>query len=146
MTPRIFRIAVITTFVVEQLRFVIQRYFPEPISNVLQAADKELNAPFLHTIEGFVFSPAIIPILLGMVLFLIAILASLIGLIMFKRWARSLALGLQAFWLLVMPLATHHVLSGVEQEFELLNVFLCGAILAVAYFSPIAQRFEATDR
>jgi hypothetical protein len=153
ITPRIFRIAVITTFVLDLLSFVTKQYFPELIPVILQTADKEANAAFIHIIEGFVFSPAIIPICLGLGLFLIAILASMIGLILFKKWARSLVFGLQAIGLLVMPLViylvspltTHTVLSVVEQEFELLNVFLWGAILAVAYFSPIAQRFEATD-
>lgn len=73
-----------------------------------------------------------------------AFIASLVGLYRFRRWGRTwslwLTLASQSVFFLVGPM----VAEPLDWFLYTLSNMLWGAVLAVAYFSPLSARFEGT--
>ena len=78
------------------------------------------------------------------VLYVAASLVAFVGMYFFKRWARSANLVLSALLIVVAPALGHIVLSGIAQGLGEIALLLWGAVLAMAYFSPLSERFEAS--
>jgi hypothetical protein len=72
---------------------------------------------------------------------LIPWLTALIGLFCFKRWSRSLAVLSTLASLLIYPFVGADLSSGLESGLYETHATLWGAILAIAYFSPLSERF-----
>lgn len=83
---------------------------------------------------------------LGSLLLLIAWLVALAGLLLFKRWARGWALYTSLALLTLHPLTGPSLSSGLENALLETTNLLWGAILALAYFSPIAESFKPKPR
>lgn len=71
----------------------------------------------------------------------VAWLVGLVGLLLFKAWGRALSLYSTAASLLVYPLMGSSLSWGVESSLYEFSTMLWGAILALAYFSPVRVRF-----
>jgi hypothetical protein len=78
--------------------------------------------------------------------YVVASLVAFVGLYRFNRWARSANLVLTGLIVLFAPAMGHILLSGVAQGLADLALLLWGAVLALAYFSSISQRFGASAR
>ena len=83
-----------------------------------------------------------LPLIVLSVLF-VPWLVALVGLFRFKRWGRSLALYSTILSLLIYPFVGADLSSGLESALYETHATLWGAILAIAYFSPISARFGA---
>jgi hypothetical protein len=77
------------------------------------------------------------------IVYVAASLVAFVGLYLFKRWARTANLVLAALIIVVWPAMGHVVLSGLAQGLGEIALLLWGAVLALAYFSPIRERFES---
>ena len=75
--------------------------------------------------------------------FLVATLVSFVGLLLFKRWSRSLSVATSLVGLLLLPLFGPTVEPGVTTAFNYAAGMLYGALLAWAYSPPAAAWFEA---
>ena len=71
----------------------------------------------------------------------IAWVVGLIGLFRFKGWGRSVSLYSTLAALLAAPLAGSSLYWGLESGLYEASGMLWGAILALAYFSPVSARF-----
>lgn len=72
---------------------------------------------------------------------LLAWLAGIVGLFLMKRWARGLSLYLTLLGLLMHPVIGPSIASAWSSALTELAALLWGAILACAYFSPVAGAF-----
>lgn len=68
-------------------------------------------------------------------------LIGLVGLFLFKAWARPLSVSATAFAFLLQPLMGASVFSGIEFTLIEIESTLWGVILALSYSSPIRDRF-----
>jgi hypothetical protein len=78
-----------------------------------------------------------------LVCWLAVVIAGAGGLVLFKRWARTLSL-----WSTVLGLAFYSVMgtgaySGLSSAFTEAASLLWGAALAIALFSPLRERFTS---
>jgi len=74
-------------------------------------------------------------------LVVIAVIFSLVGILMFKSWARHLYI---ASYILVLPIyftGGLYVSSGFSQAMYDLSMILSGVIIALMYFSPVKDYF-----
>lgn len=74
-------------------------------------------------------------------LFMLMGLIGLVGLFLFKAWARPFSVFGTAFAFLFQPLIGATVTSGIESALIGVEYTLWGAILALSYCSPIRDRF-----
>ena len=91
--------------------------------------------------EESILFPRVIIFLLMIPAFLMFI-ASLVGLFRWKLWGRKIFLFSNIFLYCFLPFIGPFVLSGTDHFFQHIGSALIGLILGLAYFSPVAQRFE----
>jgi hypothetical protein len=77
-------------------------------------------------------------------LFVIGALAAAIGLLFFRRWGRMLLAGTTLVSVMHAPLAGVGVSGPVDGTVGFVMTLLNGALLALAYASPVARDFTAT--
>jgi hypothetical protein len=70
-------------------------------------------------------------------------LASTVGLYFYRRWARVANLATTAIGPGLYAMTSYFVTAGPKEATDTLSTLTGGAVLALAYFSPIAQRFES---
>lgn len=77
----------------------------------------------------------------------VACFAGAIGLLFFRRWARSLSLWTTGVGFVLYPLFGATVSSGWANALTESSATLWGAVLALSYFGPLCARFgKANDR
>lgn len=108
-------------------------FIPGLIPGALQKVFLDLPQPVL--IGHVVLMVLAIPLLL-------ASIAGIVGLFLMKRWARGLSLYLTLLSLLMYPVLGPNLASGWGSALTELAALLWGAILACAYFSPVAEAFD----
>lgn len=97
----------------------------------------ELLAAFEATLEpGSLLLPVILAVVGGL-LYLVAIF----GLLCFASWAPMLALVVIEFRVFLAPWAGPVVQSGWADSLFLASATCSGAVLALAFFSPLKERF-----
>ena len=132
MSPTIFRILIIFSFLLgiasAAIDFIIPNLIP---SSVTQAY---LNVP----------TPVLFENPLGLA-FLAALLllasVSTIGLLFFKRWARMLSLYTTVLGFSLYPFFGLTLASGWASALSELSTTIWGAVLAIAYYSSLSERF-----
>lgn len=84
-------------------------------------------------------------LMIAMICVLLAVwAASIIGLWVFKRWGRTLSLLSTIATLVITPFFGAALSTGIENALYEAAALCWGAILALAYYSPIRERFEVT--
>jgi len=136
MSPTAFRCTVAAAFVLPFGALAIDLLYPGLIPPALvHARDAE---PLPSTYDEWWF--IVTTVALGL-LFVVA----WVGLALFKRWSRRLALWVSVVGLGYYPLTGATVSSGLAAGLSEVSAMLWGAALAVAYFSPLRVRFEGTN-
>lgn len=132
MSPTCFRLVLAISMVTGLLGGYFDSLVPSAVPEALfQVQEKyETEPPLLLSIT--------------VVLVLFAWITSYIGLFLFRSWAPPLAIGATALVLAIVPALGADVASGYSTAFEELSSILWGAALAVAYSSPLKERFRAT--
>jgi hypothetical protein len=72
---------------------------------------------------------------------LVITLVSTVGLLFFKGWARTLSLYSTVFSLGLYPFLGPALTSGWSSALSEASFMIWGAVLALAYYSPLADRF-----
>ena len=112
-------------------------YFPIGYTDELRAA---------YNAEPSVLDDLPILAVGGTVLALLAlIIAGLVGMYRFRSWGRSLSLWTTLVGTLAFAAMGPSLSSGLEAALWELSSILWGAMLALAYFSPVANRFRANN-
>jgi len=132
MSTAIFRLFVVLSFLLPVVALGVDALFPTLISQALtEAVQAEAVPPFLESWWSIVVTVVLIA----------AALAGSVGMLLFKRWARSLSLWSTAFVLLYLPFIGSIVESGLAASLYETSSMLWGAALAAAYFSTLRHRF-----
>ena len=76
---------------------------------------------------------------------ILATVAGVVGLFLFKGWGRSLSLYSTIAAFLLYPLLGPTLYSPLEETLYEISSLLWGAILAMAYWSPFSHRFSADN-
>ena len=135
-TPQLFRAMMLASLGLSILAFVIDITVPALVPEIVRFAEEQYwNG---SSTAGLVFRITLL------VVYVVASLVAFVGLYQFKPWARTANLVLAALMILVAPAMGHVVLSGLAQGFGEIALFLWGAVLALAYFSPISERFGSS--
>lgn len=74
---------------------------------------------------------------------LIAMLVSYAGMFFFKAWARTLALVTTIISIVLIPISGPSLTSAAEETLFETSSILWGVILALAYWSPVSDRFSS---
>ena len=136
MTPKLFRCLVISWFLLSLAAGAIDWLFPSLISASLnKALETTREADFIRE-HLFIFAFIGIP-------WLLLFFAGAFGLLFFKRWARPAALYSTLIGLVLFPFTGPSLSSGLANSLNEASLLLWGAVLAVAYFSPLSERFSA---
>ncbi|MET0580476.1 MAG: hypothetical protein ABWZ08_00715 [Pseudoxanthomonas sp.] len=101
----------------------------------------ELTAAYAGESEAWFDRNMEISIGLGAV-FIVATVAGLVGLFLFRRWGRWLSLYSTAAALLLYPLMGPALYAPLEEGLNEIAALLWGAILAACYWSPLSGRFD----
>ncbi len=132
MSTALFRLFVVLSFLLPVVAIGVNALFPTLISQGLtEAVQAGAVSPFLESW----WSTGVNVILVS------AALAGSVGMLLFKRWARSLSLWSTAFVLLYLPFVGSIVESGVAASLYEMSSMLWGAALGAAYFSTLRHRF-----
>jgi hypothetical protein len=134
MTSRQFRILLIITILIgiigASIDLVIPSLVPESLLKAQELQDSSLSDAHLLSMGGLAIA------------LLIASIAATVGLYRFRPWAPRLTLITTALTLLLTPFLGASTQSGVAVALIDLSSLLWGAVLGVAYFSPLANRFK----
>lgn len=136
MSPTLFRFILVAylglSLVDAAFTFIIPSGVPDVLAHAQQANYVQLSA----------FSHKVLHILARAVL--VGSIASVLGFYLFRPWAPRLGVAVTVLALFIWPLMGFIVISGWHAVISSLAGTLWGAILALAYFSPIRGRFFAT--
>jgi hypothetical protein len=133
---RVFQILV----VLSTLTYLSWFFFPNVLEYFANSTYLEIQYR-LGRYNGFgAFLPVHHPLYYG-TWFGLSLLAS-IGVFFFQNWGRHLLLSLYALGVLLSLLSGFSVQGPVENFLGQLTVVLDGAVLAMAYFSPLAKHFS----
>jgi hypothetical protein len=109
-------------------------FVPNSISPELLAAYESEPLPWGTENEWLLFAFA--------VLLLVLWVAAFIGLLLLKRWGRTLALCATALTLIALPTFGPTLSTGLETALIEAAATCWGAVLALAYFSDVRVNFE----
>lgn len=142
MTRTRFR-QMIVAYVVATVAAVAAMWFPQ-YSQAL--ADAYADEPMLLTADSVAMGYAMVAVLPYLLIAMLGVQVAVIaGLFLFKRWARSLSLWLTVAGLLLVPFAGATLAWGLESALWEASTLLWGAILVVAYWSPVRAAFGDAD-
>jgi hypothetical protein len=110
-------------------------------SFIVTGYSPELKAAYANEPEPWIFSSLWL-LAPYVALLLIPWIAGLIGLWRMKRWGRSWSLYSTIILLVTYPLAGASLLSGIESALFEAAALCWGAVLALAYYSGISERFD----
>src|SRR5215210_6454370 len=125
MSPTVFRFIVVLSLMLPLGALGVDFMFPSLIPQGLAKAVEADPIPSALEHGWFIAVTASL---------VVAALAGAGGMLLFKRWARTLSLWSTVLFLLVYPFAGSTVESGMAASMNEASSMLWGAALAVAYF------------
>jgi hypothetical protein len=125
----------LTASVILSLATIATVFLPDGYSQALADAYASEPPPWLFEHEGRMFGVG------GVALALM--IAGYVGLFLLTRWGRALALALTVLAFPLYLLTGPTLSSPLESMLTDASNLVWGACLALAYFSPVATRFEA---
>lgn len=131
MTETRFR-KLLWTYIALSAAAIIAAAFPSYSDQLQAAVHRESNSWLWHNdwAAGAVFGA-----------FAVAWVVGLVGLFRFRPWGRSISLYSTLAGLAVYPFLGNSLSSAWEDVFYESSMMLWGAILALAYYSPVSARF-----
>ena len=132
MSTREFRALVLASLFLQVLWAGVDFVFPALVPPAIASAIENEPLPAVMTTGWVIWLLAV---------WAIALIGATIGLLFFKRWARSVALWGTLGGFALFPILGGAYSSGWAGAFQDAAATTWGAALALAYFGPIAQRF-----
>jgi hypothetical protein len=111
------------------------------IDAVLGLIPEELSRAYELVVPQGSRTKDVLLLLIGSTLF-VAGIGSTVGLYLFRPWAPRVALCVSVAGLLIYPLIDVQIMSPWSQLLTEASFVLWGAVLAMAYLPPLAQRFR----
>ena len=138
MSPNTFRFLVVLSVLLDFASAFLDTLFPGLIpSSIAQAFE---NEPLAIPLEGWVWHAALVLAVTVVILYIVGA----VGLCFFKRWARSFFLYLTVLTFAFYPILGVIVSSTWSGALSDMSSLLSGGILALAYYSPLRERFART--
>jgi len=134
MSPTAFRALIVCSVVAGLAGSALDALVPDLLAAELSAAIN--NQPPPRFVEDHPFA-----VFVPVAALALASIAGAIGLLFYKRWARSLSLWATLGLLAMLPFFGSTAASGWTEALMELSSMTWGAVLALAYFSPLAARF-----
>jgi hypothetical protein len=138
MIPTYFRALILISVAAGVAGSFVDFLFPSLVSAALSVAVESEPPPAL--LAG---NPWVLLAILGP-FFLVGI-ASTIGLFYFRRWARTLSLVVLGAGFILTPFLGATLSSGLSYALIEFSTTTWGAALAIAYYSPLSQRFHQAE-
>ena len=139
MSPTFFRCLVVCSLLLILAAAVVDWVFPSLISESLTTAIENEPVPSFLENHPFISLAFLLP-------WLVAFLASTIGLLFFRRWARAVAFYSTLAGFGLYPFFGPELSSALASALTDASSMLWGAILALAYYSPLNERFTNKER
>jgi len=136
-TPRLFRTLILLSLVCVIASICVTYLAPWLVPEPLRIADENLSEGMLESMSLF-WLILLIVVCIGLV---VASIAGCIGMFMFKPWARPLNVALAFSSFIIWPFLGYNLTSGWSQALSDCAILLEGAVISMAYFSPISERF-----
>ena len=138
MSPTIFRILILCSVILGTAAAFLDTLFPELIpQSIAQAVE---NEPLPALFDNLWLTVAIfLPLL-------IVVTISTIGLFFFKAWARAFAFYSTILSFAVYPFFGPVLSSAWSSALTEASSLLWGAILAIAYYSPLREQFTTHEK
>ena len=134
MSPTIFRCLIVCSVLLIVAAGVVDWLFPSLISQSLTSALENEPVPSFLENYPFISLAVLLP-------WLAAVLASTVGLLFFQRWARSIALYSTLLGLVFYSFFGPELSSALASALTDASSMAWGAVLALAYYSPLSDRF-----
>lgn len=131
MTESLFRKA-LWTYVALTVLGAMALFFPGYSENLERTFDNEPLSWLMS--QAWIWGIVLVPLAIGAV-------AGLIGLFLFKSWARPLSVLCTLAGYLICPFMGPALYTGLEDTLMSASTTIWGAILATSYFSAINDRF-----
>ena len=134
-SPRLFRGMILASIAISTMGVLVQLAFPGLIPEAIHTADQQAldNIPPQRLFLGLGW----------IVIYFIAGVVGIIGLYLFKSWARPLNVFLVLGLVTVWPIFGYNLSSGWSQAFFDIAAITWGAVLGMAYFSVVRERFTS---
>ena len=113
---------------------LVDLLFPSLLSAELQ---EYFNSAELTSYGGFLATTSIALPFLGLI--------SLIGILMFRSWGRTLYVGLTIVGILFLPFFNEQISSGLSAAFSTLSTLTSGMIIILMYVAPVNEYFKNTN-
>ena len=137
MTVRLFRGLIVASLLLGVAGGIADWVFPPPLPTSLAEAQDSLPLPApMASAWGWLLTGGF-----GALLLVAGVVAT-VALWMVRRWGRTASLWLTILVIPVSVWAGPSVLSGVGWALYEASLMLWGAVLAAAYWSPLAPRFD----
>ncbi len=136
MTPRLFRGLILAHVAALSLSIALS-VFDHGVPPGLVAAQLESVPGWLLDESALVLSLLLIAVA--------AVIAGYLGLFFFKPWGRAVALWTTIIGCLLTPALGPSLSGGLSAAFYDAANLLWGAVLALTYLSPVAQRFRGAS-
>ena len=135
-SPFAFRLFIVLSIGFGLASVLVSVLFPELVPFELSEAMEKLPMPDLIDSHPLLTMAILLP-------WIVAALAGVVGIFLFKRWGRALSLYSTALGFLLVPFIGPGVYSGLTSALDEVSFTLWGPVLAMAYFSPLAERFRS---
>jgi|GEM_PF-1100410 len=136
-TPRLFRTLILLSLACGIASICVTFLAPWLVPEPLRIAEESIFESVLESMSKSTFG-----FHLAIFYWIFATsIVGIFGLFMFKPWARPLNVVLAFSSFIVWPLLGYNLTSGWSQAFADFSGILWGAVIAMAYFSPVSERF-----
>jgi len=138
VTPPVFRLIIGLSVALELASEGVDYLWPDLSPEIASAIEKD---QMFGLIESY---PLIsLAILLP---WLVGAFAGVVGVFLFKLWGRALSLYSTVLSFFIAPFLGPVAYSGLSNALDEASITLWGVVLALAYFSPISERFKTENR
>jgi hypothetical protein len=139
--PKIFRGLVAGSLALFALSLIIGFFepaFPDEVNAYLEA---DGASPLFHLLDSGPLGLQILvwALVLG---FLVAYLASCVGMLMFRRWARATFIAVAVVGIIILPFEGASFGTPLQSTVDTLFSMIDGALLVMLLFDPIKARFD----
>lgn len=138
MNATYFRALILLSLLASFAANLVDNLFPSLLAGFPTDAFAHAEQPF----ESWILGNYKMSLAIG-VAYILCMLVSIIGLFLFRGWGRTLAVVVSVINIGSMPFIGPNWFSGLAYALFELSAMSWGAVLALAYFSPISQRFVA---
>lgn len=138
MNANYFRALIVFSLLTSFAANLVDNLFPSLLAGLSDNAFASTHPPLI----SWVFDHVSISMAMSAI-YILFMLASLIGLLMLKPWGRTLALLMTVINICAIPFIGPNYFSGLAYAFFEVSAMSWGAALTLAYFSSISQHFQA---